>query len=100
MAPSPAHLSAKNYFFIFGWLLALTVFEVGIVLAGWPRKALVIMLIATALAKAMLIALYFMHLKFDRRTVWLLPGIPVALAIFFVMMLFPDLVWHSYQGIH
>jgi hypothetical protein len=42
----------------------------------------------------LLIALYFMHLKFDRRVVWLLPGIPVVLGIVFVLALFPDIVFH------
>ena len=86
--------TAGTYVVVFGWLLGLTVLEVSVVMAGWPQAAIVTLLIATALAKAMLIALFFMHLKFDRWTVWLLPGIPVLLAIFFVGMLFPDLVFH------
>ena len=84
----------KIYLTIYGWLVALTVLEVRVVLMGWPKAAVVTMLIATALAKAMLIALYFMHLKFDRPAVWFLPAVPVALATFFVGMLFPDLVFH------
>ena len=44
---------------------------------------------------AWLIALFFMHLKFDRPAVWLLPGIPVLLGIAFVLALFPDIVWHA-----
>lgn len=96
--PTP-QLSVKSYFVVFGWLLGLTVLEVGIVLAHWPQKALIIMLVSTALAKATLIALYFMHLKFDRRTVWILPGIPVLLGLFFVGMLFPDLVFHLAQRV-
>ena len=86
--------TAGTYVVIFGWLLGLTMLEVSIVMAGWPQAAIVTLLISTALAKAMLIALFFMHLKFDRWTVWLLPGIPVMLGIFFVGMLFPDLVFH------
>jgi cytochrome c oxidase subunit 4 len=85
---------ARLYVAIFGWLIGLTVLEVSVVLLGWPAAAIVTLLVATALAKALLIALYFMHLKFDRRVVWLLPGIPVLLALLFVAMLFPDLVWH------
>ena len=91
MSPRP---TVATYFVIFGWLLGLTVLEVSVVMAGWPQAAIVTLLISTALAKAMLIALFFMHLKFDRWTVWLLPGIPVLLAIFFVGMLFPDIVFH------
>lgn len=88
------HPTAFTYIAIYGWLIALTVLEVGVVLAGWPRGAIAVFLVATALAKALLIALYFMHLKFDRRWVWLLPGIPVAIGIVFVLALFPDIVFH------
>jgi hypothetical protein len=35
-----------------------------------------------------------MHLKYDRRVAWLLPAIPVILAVIFVAALFPDLVYH------
>ena len=88
------HPTAGMYLGIYGWLIALTVLEVGVVLAGWPKGAVVGMLIATAMAKAALIASYFMHLKFDHRIVWLLPGIPVLMGILFVSALFPDIVFH------
>jgi caa(3)-type oxidase subunit IV len=94
---SSAHPTASTYLVIYGWLLGLTILEVGVVLAGWPRGAIIAILIATALAKALLIALYFMHLKFDRPLVWLLPGIPVVLGIIFVLALFPDVVFHLVQ---
>ncbi len=88
------HPTAFTYVAIYGWLIGLTLLEIGVVLAGWPQGAIVTILIATALAKALLIALYFMHLKFDRRWVWLLPGVPVAMGIVFVLALFPDIVFH------
>ena len=92
-----SHPTARTYLAIYGWLLGLTVLEVSVVMAGWPQGAIVTLLISTALAKALLIALYFMHLKFDRPVVWLLPGIPVLLGIVFVLALFPDVVFHLVQ---
>lgn len=86
--------TARTYLFTFAWLAVLTAMEIGVVLLGWPRMALVIFLISTALAKATLIGLFFMHLRFDRPWVWLLPAIPVFFAIIFVLALFPDIVWH------
>ena len=94
---SQPHPTARTYVVIYGWLIGLTALEVGVVLAGWPQGAIVTLLVATALAKALLIALYFMHLKFDRPVVWLLPGIPVVLGIVFVLALFPDVVFHMVQ---
>ena len=93
MHPS-AYPTARRYLGVYGWLLGLTTLEVAVVMAGWPQVAIVTLLVSTALAKALLIALYFMHLKFDRPVVWLLPGIPVLLGVFFIAMLFPDLVFH------
>ena len=89
--------TALTYLAIYGWLIGLTALEVGVVLAGWPQGAIVTLLVATALAKALLIALYFMHLKFDRPVVWLLPGIPVVIGIAFILALFPDVVFHLVQ---
>ena len=85
---------AGTYLAIYGWLLGLTILEVGVVLAGWPKGVVASLLVSTAIAKALLIALYFMHLKFDRRVVWWIPGIPVVMGIVFVLALFPDIVFH------
>ncbi len=84
----------KKYLATYGWLIGLTILEVAVVLMGWPRMALVVFLIGASLAKALLIALFFMHLRSDRPVVWLLPGVPVLLALLFVGALFPDIVFH------
>lgn len=84
----------RTYLAIYGWLVGLTALEVGMVLGGWPAVALVILLLSTAVAKALLIALFFMHLRFDHPAVWLLPGVPVAIGLLFILALFPDLVFH------
>jgi caa(3)-type oxidase subunit IV len=87
-------LTKRSAFIIYGWLILLTLFEVGIVFMGMERLPGAILLGGTTLAKMLLIGLFFMHVKYDHRLAWFLPGIPVALAIFFVTMLFPDLVFH------
>ncbi len=79
---------------VYIWLLALTLIEIGIVMLGIPKAAGVILMAGTTFGKSLMIMLHFMHMKYDRRIVWLLPGIPVLLAIFFIAVLFPDLVWH------
>jgi len=88
------HATPKTYIIIFGWLGLLTLLEIGAVMLNLERLALVIFIISTALGKATLIALYFMHLKFENRLTWLLPIVPVLLGIIFVLGLFPDLVYH------
>ena len=90
-------VTRKTYLMVFGWLALLTILEIGGAASPMPRPALVIFLVATALSKTFLIVLYFMHLKFESRWVWILPAAPLALAVFFVAMLFPDIVYHLVQ---
>jgi cytochrome c oxidase subunit IV len=57
-----------NYIAIFWWLLALTVIEIGWALLPHHSKfALASGLVIAAVIKAVLVALYFMHLKFERK---------------------------------
>ena len=86
--------NARVYGLTFAWLAALTLLEIGAVYSGLPHHALVILIIGTALGKALLIGLFFMHLKFENWLVWLLPGIPVIFALFFILMVFPDITSH------
>ncbi len=87
-------VTRKTYLMVFGWLALLTILEIGGAASPMPRLAFVFFLVATALSKALLIVLYFMHLKFESRWVWILPAVPVVLAICFVAALFPDIVFH------
>jgi cytochrome c oxidase subunit 4 len=62
-----------NYMAIFWWLLALTVFEIGwAVLPHHSRLVLAGGIVGLAIIKAVLVAMYFMHLKFERRTMGVL----------------------------
>jgi cytochrome c oxidase subunit 4 len=61
---------ATNYMKIFWWLAGLTVVEVGYssVLPHEHKAALIIGLVGFAAIKASMVALYFMHLKYERRS--------------------------------
>lgn len=87
-------VTIKSYLGIFAWLVILTIIEIAAANLNISKQALAVFLIGTAVAKVLLIVLYFMHLKFESRWIWLLPGIPMLLAVFFVLMLFPDIVYH------
>ena len=64
---------APNYMASFYWLAGLTIVEV-----GWAkvlhdnRKPLVIGLVIFAAVKAVMVALFFMHLKFERKVMGIL----------------------------
>ena len=80
-----------NYMGVFWWLLALTIVEVAVIYLPIAKFAITIMLITMAVTKAVLVALYFMHLKFERRTLALVAVSPFVLCVFLILMLTPDI---------
>ena len=91
---SDAHAEGEhpkvNYMGIFWILVVLTVAEVGVVYVPLPKLILAVILIAFALAKAVLVAAYFMHLKFEKKTMWLIASAPMIFATIMTVGLIPD----------
>jgi cytochrome c oxidase subunit 4 len=79
-----------NYWSIWFYLLVMTIAEVGIVYIPMPRMMLAVILIAFALAKAILVAAYFMHLRWERKTMWIVAGAPMVFATILTIGLIPD----------
>jgi len=84
-----------NYMAIFWILLVLTVLEVAAAkMPAWFGEAwwtiTVVVLILMALTKALYVALFFMHLKFERKTLIVIVCAPVFLAVVLVVALLPD----------
>ncbi len=80
-----------NYWKIFGWLVVLTVVEVGITYLHMPKMFLVTGLILMALVKAFLVAWYFMHLKNEKFAMIAMVGFPLLLLIDLFLGLMPDI---------
>lgn len=80
-----------NYMGVFWWLLALTIVEIAVIYMPVARLIIVILLVGLALSKAALVALYFMHLKFERVTLGVIALTPLALCVFLILMLSPDI---------
>ena len=78
-----AHTGAHkkpNYIGIWFILLVLTIAEVGVAFfSGMPKVVLIVLLLILALWKALLVALYYMHLKFEPKTLWVIALSPVPL---------------------
>jgi cytochrome c oxidase subunit IV len=85
------HHQEPNYWFILVWLAVLTVAEITVVLIGPVPLAKYLLLIGMALTKAALVALFFMHLKFERSTLMIIAFTPLLICTFLVFMLLPDL---------
>jgi cytochrome c oxidase subunit 4 len=86
-----AHVShRRTYLQIFVWLAVLTAIEVGVVYMSIPRFALITLLCALAVVKAGLVAMYFMHLKFETKTLAWIVLTPLVLAGILIVGLMPD----------
>jgi cytochrome c oxidase subunit 4 len=83
-----------NYIGVFWWLLILTIVEIAVVYMPLAKMVIAIMLVSLAVTKAALVAMYFMHLKFERRTLALVALSPFVLCVFLILMLTPDIFPH------
>jgi cytochrome c oxidase subunit 4 len=66
---------------VFAFLVLLTVVEVGVAFVLAASSAKAPLLIALALAKATLVAMYYMHLRFEGRVLRLIAIFPLILSI-------------------
>jgi cytochrome c oxidase subunit 4 len=86
--PPAAHAGthkATNYMLIWLYLAVLTVVEVLVAFVShMPFVVLVIALLFLALWKALLVALYYMHLRFEPRKLWIVASIPIPLILIFL----------------
>ena len=87
---STAH-SHHNYIKIFIILSVLTAVEIGVTFLGLPRTLMVTLLVGLAVWKAALVALHFMHLKIEKKTLTIVAVIPFILCVFLSLMLLPDI---------
>ncbi len=93
-AAVPGHAvdhAEPNYIAIFVYLSILTGVELFVYAIGLPQVAKVGLLVALAFAKAVLVAMYFMHLAIERRALAIIAIIPIILVTFLCFMLLPDL---------
>lgn len=96
MAGAKGGHAQPNYMAIFYWLVALTIIEVAIPFTVTAQIPRVFLLIALAVAKAVLVALYFMHLRFEVRTLGVIALTPMILCAFLLFMLVPDSAWRLF----
>jgi cytochrome c oxidase subunit IV len=80
-----------NYMKVFWWLLALTLLEVGIIYVHLPKLVLTVALILMALIKALLVAVNFMHLRFEKWTLVAVTVLPLFLIVDLLLGLLPDI---------
>jgi len=97
MANTHAQHEEPNYMNIFWALAVLTVIEIGVVYLPTARLLIGFLLVSLACTKASLVAMYFMHLKFERSTLGIIALTPMILCVFLIFMLLPDLTAYNKQ---
>jgi len=79
---------------VFAGLLVLTALELGVIRApGVARAAVVAALVGLAVAKAALIALFFMHLRYETRILKFTVLGPLAAPAVYALVLMADAAW-------
>jgi len=95
IAASSDH-AEPNYIAIFIYLALLTLIELGVAYAPIPKALMVGALVGLAWTKAVLVAMYFMHLRFERRTLAVMAIVPALLVTELTFALLPDLSTRIY----
>lgn len=92
ISKSDAH-PHPNYGLIFGVLLALTVVTVVISRIHLGFAGNMALAVAVATVKGLLVAMYFMHLKFEKKHLVIAVAIPLFFVAAFIIGLLPDIVF-------
>ena len=79
-----------SYMTIFWYLAVLTVVEIAVIFLPISKTAIAVMLVSLASAKAALVALYFMHLRLEVKTLGYIALTPVLIGTLLVLVLLPD----------
>jgi cytochrome c oxidase subunit 4 len=80
-------MSYASYLLIWVWLIALLIAGTLVSYLPLSKTGIALLILAIALAKAVLVALFYMHLKFERLALWavaLFPFFLIGLAVLLV----------------
>ena len=81
-----------NYAAVFWSLLILTICEIIVANAHFAKPIIVVTLVFLAMVKAALVALFYMHLKFEKYIIYFIVIFPLFLAVIMTVMVLSDKV--------
>lgn len=84
------HEGRRPYLKVFVALAVLTAIEVGVAGLAIDRTVRIILLLGLAAAKASLVALFYMHLRYDHRILAIVGGFPLLLVIIMLIIFMAD----------
>src|SRR3954465_15063707 len=82
--------SNRQYFVTWCWLLVMTLLALGLGYAPVPEGLKAFLLVCVTLAKIVLIASIFMHLKFEKMNLVMLTFSPLVLALILFFITFGE----------
>ena len=92
MSDGVVHTQPK-YWTIWAYLLLLTVVELGVAFLPWTKAIQLLVLLGLAIWKALLVALYFMHLKFEGNRMRIFAIAPLPLTVIIIVAVLTEYVW-------
>jgi len=92
--PMPHH--TVNYYFIFFSLVILTIATVLVAFHRFENEvANLLLALLIASIKATLVAMFFMHLKFEGKLIYLIFIVPLLLCVLLICALIPDILMND-----
>lgn len=88
-----APVNRKQYWFIWLYLLVLTVAEVGVANVGIAKTLVVSALILLAVVKAALVGLFYMHLVHETNLLKWSVAIPLGSPVLYAVVLIAEAGW-------
>lgn len=79
-----------TYLKVVAALAVLTAIELGVAALAVNSTLRIIILLGLAAAKVALVALYYMHLKYDQRILAIIGGFPILLVAIMLLIFFAD----------
>lgn len=90
----PGEETRPNYFLVWVWLVILVVVSIAASML-LPKSVALVLIFAAATMKALLVALNYMHLKYEKPLLYVLAIVPVLIVIVLLFALLPDFVFHG-----
>lgn len=83
-----------NYVVIWFWLVGLLIVSVGVAYLPIPTGIALVLIFAAAVVKAVLVALNYMHLKFEQLLIYAMAIVPLLIFLVLWLVLYPDIALH------
>jgi caa(3)-type oxidase subunit IV len=83
-----------NYVAVWGWLVILLMVGVAVAYLPFPKSITTFLIFAIAAVKAVMVALNYMHLRFERLLIYAIAIVPLLLFLILTVTLIPDIVFN------